>query len=231
MNQNQQSATPFLLSIVGIIVALVALLFGHGGSDTQTLAQVQTLQNAVQQVIATQSAQAQAQPGTRVGSLSGPEIPSPYLQWGSINHWAAAGSPVATTTTGVFCVIPLPYGTTSIDRASWNPNNVGAAGVSATATFDISTSTLVSGSSTPALIAAAPISSTVIWGPEASSSIGDQTRVLNVVNTAGNSAVFTTFSSPSAPMYLTFRIATTSGNTGVIPSAFTGTCEYEGTQL
>jgi hypothetical protein len=213
MNNN----TPYalLISIAALLMVGVSFFFGGGASDTQVLAQL----NAVK---------AQLSDLQHAGALSGPEISSPYLQWGGVNQWHSASSPSATTTSGVFCSVPVPYGTTTVAFATWRPDNLA---FGANQTFDISTSSTVSGSSTPALLIAASLTSAQVWMQEASSTqIASPSQVLNATNQAtGASNVFTLVSSPTAPLYLNFRVAT--ATPGTFATYLAGNCQTEFTQL
>ncbi len=175
--------------------------------------------------------QAQAQNDVRYGSVASPDIPSPYLRWGGLGPiWHFSESPAATTTSGVFCSFAVPVGTSTVTFASWRPDNTSGS-FGASQIFDISTSTLVSGSSTPALIYGASFSAGQIWEPiSTSSSPSAPTFVLyNSANTVGALNAFTVVSSIANPLYLNFRVATSSA--GSFANYPTGNCQAEFVQI
>lgn len=170
----------------------------------------------------------------QVGSLAGPDIPFPYLRWGGLGPiWNSASAPAATTTSSVFCSIAVPTGTSTIAFASWRPDAVNGFGTGQV--FDISTSTTVAGSSTPALAANLSFSTSQVWQPDASNTyVGGQSQYVlgQTSNVDGAQNVFTVVSSPTGaagPLYLNFRVATPTP--GTFSSYPTGNCQVQFVQL
>lgn len=163
------------------------------------------------------------------GSATSPDISSPYLRWGNLGPiWNFQESPVATTTSGVFCSFLAPYGTSTLTLATWRPDNVGGS-FGTGQTFDISTSTLVSGSSTPAFVIATKFEQAITWMPEASSTSAAPALVLSSVNSTGGMQVFNIVSSAASPTYVNFRVATSSA--GTFATYPTGSCQAQFIQL
>lgn len=235
---------------VGLLAAValfagVAALTRDSVSSTTLASEAETLRAYAQSVAFAAVAQVQnvalaSAPAPKPGALSGPEIYNPWLAWGGIfthNTGNALGSNVgATTTSPVFCSIEVPYGTSTLTHLSWRPDTL--TGISTTATFDVGTSTLVTGTSSPALILAATISNTVVWSPistTTSANIGS--KILPLANYSGlangTAASVYTFvnNSVAGKQYLNFRIASTSAGTEVIPSTMAGNCEAQWVQL
>lgn len=229
MNQNLKSGLVAL--VVTLVLSGLGWLMGGKTETALTPAQQTAITDTLTRSLSSLVTNAVQSNVPRTGALSGPEIPSPYLQWGAINHWAAGGiSPLATTTSSVFCTIALPYGTTTIDRVSWRPDSL--SGISSTAVFDVSTSTNMNATTSPALLVGAPIVTSQNWIAEASSSNALAPSVVLQGGTASGALnVFTVFSSPNNPLYLIFKISSTTATNLTIPSTLAGNCEYEGTQL
>lgn len=70
-----------------------------------------------------------------VGSLTGPDIASPYLKWGGLATYRTS-APLKTATT-TLCAIQSPAATSSLMFAAWVINT----GTSTAATIDLATST------------------------------------------------------------------------------------------
>lgn len=230
-NQNSNLAGGIFLAslVVSLLVSGLVAWIGHTPDQSAKVAEatqkVDALQEGIKALI-------------KAGALTGPEVASPFLQWGGVNHWAAGavyGNTVMATSSavaGTFCSIPVPYGTQLLVRASWRPDTI--TGIATTAVFDVATSTNTVGTSSPALMVAVPFNVNQAWAPISTTS----TAIVNgfalasqspTPNGAANS-VYVMTSTPSAPLFLNFRISTTTSNV-VIPSTVTGNCQAEWMQL
>jgi hypothetical protein len=162
------------------------------------------------------------------GSLTGPDIPSPYLRWGGLGPiWNYSQSPTATSS--VFCASQAPVGTSTLVFASWRPDN---AAFGSSQTFDLSTTTAAGGygSSTPALIIAANLQNAQVWLPEASTTPANPLLVLSAFSTTGGSNAFVIVNtSTSSPTWLTWRVATSTP--GTFPIGLTGNCQAQFIQI
>lgn len=113
MNQNQSTIPHLVLSVLMFAIGLFALFTGHG-SDTQVAAQVAQLQGQLQTITAQVAGGDQ-----KVGSLAGPDIPSLYLNWGGISHWAFSAQLMSVgAATSTICDIVTPPATTTLSSAT-----------------------------------------------------------------------------------------------------------------
>lgn len=147
-----------------------------------------------------------------LGALAGPDIISPYLNWGGVYEYHAAQAAVATSS--VVCSLLSPASTSTLEFATFlaSANGLG------TQTLAISTSTSAVGSSTPALVQVNTITLGVplVW--DGTFGTSTEALVLSPKDTTGlNPYVLP----PST--YVTFRIA--SGTPGTFASYVTANCQ------
>lgn len=174
-----------------------------------------------------QSSPPQSAPAQTYGSLAGPDIPFPYLQWGGV--YAYNAGPSITATSSVLCSIQNTVGTSTLDMAGirFDSNGMGSQ------TFDISTSSSQLGSSTigfviGATIGATPTSPTVFaWTPGDISTSSTALRILG--SAANNNTNGTTLFMWNTGDWLTFRIAT--ATPGTFAAYATGQCSVRTTKL
>ena len=148
-----------------------------------------------------------------LGALVGPDIPYPYFCFGGVCRYASSVSMKTATTT--ICSIQNPASATSTVLSFSAQITTGFTGVN---TFDLGTSTISSGTSSPAMVLAHSVGSsakdTMSWTSSATTT--DVFRRLGGNETDGSS-----FFRLGPKEWLNYKIATgTVGNGG-----YTGTCK------
>lgn len=153
------------------------------------------------------------------GALSGPDISSPYLQWGGVHEYRASMDMAATSS--IPCSLQSPAATSTLLSFTANVSSLG--NMKSTDFFTVSTSSVAYGSSTPSLIYEATLAKGLgipyAWYPVmASTTAADVGRVLVAVNKDGTSNVI------FAPnTYLNMRFATATAGTFI--SYLSGSCK------
>lgn len=151
--------------------------------------------------------------------IAGPDIASPYLQWGGAYLYNSSMN--FTATSSAICAIQNPSAATSTVIGFSVRATGGSLG--AAQTFDLSTSTTQYASSSPAFILAASIPSTglasVAWLPSTGTTTPSLLGYQSFTGTTGASSFVL-----GANQYLTVKMAT--GTPGTYPAAsyLTGTC-------
>lgn len=153
------------------------------------------------------------------GSLTGPDISSPYLNWGNVSLFNVGIQAAATSST--FCSIQNPaHATSTILGVGLS---VAATGLGAQ-TFDVGTSTTNLGTSSPAILKAATVPSAgaepISWLPGANVSTTSIAVLGNgmVPPQADGHSLFILGSND----YINYKIA--SGTPGVFASYLTAKC-------
>ena len=159
----------------------------------------------------------------KFGALAGPDIPSPYLQWGGVYEYRTGAAIAATSS--MLCDLTSPPATSTprILGITFDSNDIGAF------SMDISTTTSLGyGSSTPAFIASAPVAAAVIrpvvwtFGTATTTSKGVWGSYnLSILSDAGTQTGESSFSLPPNT-HITFRVATATPRT--LTAYSTGHC-------
>lgn len=166
--------------------------------------------------------------GVNVGALASPDIPSPYLQWGGVVQFSQ-GAPLLATSS-VICYWQAPA-TSTVDMLGLV---VTANSPAAAQQIDISTSSSMFGSSSPAFIRAAAIGTaptaaapnTIAW----TAGLPTSTPMTGILALGYGS---TTGASPyiiNTGEFVTWRIATAAPS-GVASAGLSGKCTLKATAL
>lgn len=87
-----------LVAIAVVVAVGIVWAFGIGGAKTTTVIDPNTGKEV------------------KVGALTGPDIPSPYLQWGGVRSWQ--GRMTLTQATTTVCAIQSPASTSTLQNFS-----------------------------------------------------------------------------------------------------------------
>lgn len=160
-----------------------------------------------------------------LGAATGPDISSPYLQWGGVEMWNASVS-INTATSSVLCSIQNTSGATT--SLAFFGAHINTNGIAQNQTFDISKSSTAYGTSSPAFIKAGAITGSaqkdVAW------ETGNGTTTASGI--LGSDSFLKTGETPFlvAPNeYVNFKIA--SGTPGTFSSYYSGNCGMSGRVL
>lgn len=186
-------------SIAAVFIALIALATAiFHTSDPAVSASLANLQSQV------------ANLNTHAGALAGPEIPSPYLQWGGVNRWAYQVQINQATST--LCAIQAPNATSTLKSYSVLVNS--------TAPY---TQTFMLGYSTTKNATTTGIISSYTLGSSVQAALNATTTVTALTGINVDGVI-----SPNA--WLNFNVSTTTVGSATGPTA-TGQCEATFEQL
>ncbi len=158
------------------------------------------------------------QNGQTFGSLTGPDIQSPYLRWGGVQIVHASLQPTATTTSGVFCTVVSPSATSSVMALSWRPDNM--TGVSSGTQFDIATTSNMNATSSPGFLVGVSMFTTQMWSQGASTTANS--AQIPVIGTNGTFNQYQV--NPNTLVVWRLSTSTTPGAMSPYP---TGNCQAE----